>query len=412
MNGRVALSVLLCMSAAGRAWAVDTYDAASGVLSIQAVQALGRVYTGVRVKVDALVELAPDERQTTVLDRYDEASGRLRIASVVVDGIRHSNVTIRIGQVLCVGCASPPLVYACDKAAALARAPRTSPFESRFESYASAARTTYERWPLRIDGVDHELNVAISSPAPGIPIQGVVVTGHGHSADNANAPPSSMVDAFFGSHLTSRGYLVVDVARRGNFGSTGDTGEAYRATVPAGAPFAEWLYYANRYQAASLVAALERMDGDPRFRPHLSTLMLIGASGGSETVVHAAFDSTVFRRASKKALVRLSGYNTLTQGSASDENFEMMARGYNEYAAAVARDTTGSLWVGGMDDTITDIGKLACEFESFDLASGFPNTFRAVPGLGHFALGLGAMFSTVLAPITKRHLAERGFPGF
>ena len=300
--------------------------------------------------------------------------------------------------------------YACDKAIEAAKAPHASTFVAQYDPAPPTDPHSFERWPLLIDEKGEELNVAISQPQVLVPVRGIVIIGHGHSASQATAAPSAMVDGYWDAQLTSRGYIVITVARRGNFGSTGQRHVDLDATGLLAKYQSRQISYADvelaatRFQSASLVAALQKISTDSRFQPYLSTILLIGASGGANTVLQTAADSPVFQVASKKALIRLTGLD-----SAGDTNPDALP-GVSEYSARIAKNTVSSLWVDGQDDPITSPGQLACQFKFFTQAAGFSNSFYIVPGLGH--LGFSNLLSVTLSPILNGYMTSRGFAGF
>lgn len=304
-----------------------------------------------------------------------------------------------------------PASYACDTKTSAAAAPHTAPYINQFEAAASVASTTaFERWAMQIDGQPHELNMAIAKPPASMTTRGIVLHVHGFSPSLATQPPTAVANGYWDKHMNARGYISVSVALRGNYGSTGArlidlvaTGilAQYQAKQ---IPYADVVLASTRYQSASVVAVLHKMSTDPVFQPHLSTIMLVGASGGANTILQIAADSAVFQAATKKALVRLTGYD-----SANDTNPEA-GPGVSEYTARIAKSTASSLWIGGQDDPITSIGQLACQFKFFDLAAGFPNSFYVVPGLGHG--GPSDLFTPSISPVFKQYMAARGFAGF
>lgn len=304
-----------------------------------------------------------------------------------------------------------PATYACDPVQAAAAAPHTAPYVAQYDpADFSISTLTFERWPLLVDGTPNELNVSISKPPASIPVRGLALVVHGFSPAQATLPPQSMVDHYLNAQMNQRGYLSVNVALRGNYGSTGarlvdlaalGVLQKYQAGQ---IPYADTVLAAIRYQSASVVAVLQKMATDPVFQPHLSTILLVGASGGANTILQTSADSPVFKAATKKALVRLTGLD-----SKNDTNPDALP-GVSEYTARYAQDTVSSLWIGGQEDPLTSIGQLACQFKFYDQASGFQNSFYVVPGMGH--AGFGDLFSTSVASSFKQYMASRGFSGF
>lgn len=306
---------------------------------------------------------------------------------------------------------APITSFQCDASTSAAAAPHTAPYINQLESVdSSVSKLTFERWPLEVDGQPNELNMAISRPPELTPVRGLVLVVHGFSSANATLAPIAMVDQYWNAQMNSRGYLSVNVALRGNFGSTGARlvdlealgllAQYYAKQIP----YADLELAATRYQSASVVAVLKKMASDPAYQPYMSTLFLIGSSGGANTVLQTAADSPVFKAAAKRALVRLDGLD-----SAFDTNPDALP-GVSQYSARIAKDTSSSMWIGGLEDPITSIGQLACQFKFYDQAAGFPNFFYVVPGLGH--AGPSALFSPTLLPLFKQYMVSRQFAGF
>lgn len=308
--------------------------------------------------------------------------------------------------------ATPTTNYACDMTVSAAAATHTATYVSQPESLFvfSANTLTFEQWTVQIDDQSYDLNVAIARPPISTSIHGIVLNVHGFSPANATLPPAAMVNSYWDAQMNSRGYMSVSVALRGNFGSTGNRLADIVANGLLGQYQNKQISYADvelasiRYQSASVVAVLQKMSIDPAYQPYLPTIMLIGASGGANTVLQTAADSPVFQAAMKKALVRLTGLD-----SASDTNPEA-GPGVSEYTARIAKNTVSSLWIGGQDDPLTSIGQLACQFKFFDQAAGFPNFFYIVPGLGHG--GSTDLFTPTISPVFKQYMVSRGFAGF
>jgi len=301
--------------------------------------------------------------------------------------------------------------YACDPAAAEAAAPHTAPYVALADPVDySTSEVTIERWSLNVDGQPNQLNVAISRPRVSTPIRGIVIVVHGFSPVQTSLPPEAMVDQYWNAQMNQRGYFSVQVALRGNFGSTGARLVDLAALgllqrYAAGEiPYADLVLAAIRYQAASVIAVLDQMAKDPVYQPHLSSLFLVGASGGANTVLQVSADSPVFKAASKKAVVRLTGLD-----SRNDTNPDALP-GVSEYTARFAKETVSSLWIGGKEDPLTSIGQLACQFKFYDQASGFPNKFFVVPGLGHG--GFRDLFTASISTNFKQYMTSRGFDGF
>lgn len=115
----------------------------------------------------------------------------------------------------------------CDQTAEALKVPRAPaiapPIHYTLPPNYVTASPTYDRWKMTIGGMQNELNVAISRPANEASIVGIVIDAHGHAQWQETATPQMMMfDTFLHSQYVSRGYIAVTVARRGNFGSTGD----------------------------------------------------------------------------------------------------------------------------------------------------------------------------------------------
>lgn len=311
------------------------------------------------------------------------------------------------------GAPAPAASFACDMAAAASAAPKAPSIVSPliFPAQATVAPPTVERWPVTISGQAHELNVLVSRPAASISIRGIVLKMHGHSPTLATLPPMAMLDQYWDGFVTGKGYVSVSVARRGNYGSTGErlvdvAATGLLAQYQAGQiPYADLSLAAWRYQSDSMVAALSRMAADPSFAPYMHTLILIGASGGAATVLQTAADSSVYKAAQKKALIRISG-----RDSVFDTNPDA-APGEYQYLSRIAASTSPSLWLGGLDDPVTSAGNLSCEFRFFNEASGFVNQMYLIPGYGHG--GFQELLSDALYPIVLRpYLVAQGLDGF
>ncbi len=304
-----------------------------------------------------------------------------------------------------------PTSYDCDRSTSAALASHTLPFVRQYEPQTVAGTTVFDRWAVQIEGQLHELNVAITRPPLHVtPIRGIAISVHGFSSTLSTMPPSAMVNSYWDAQMNARGYVAMSVALRGNYGSTG----ARLIDLSANGlldqyqsrqiPYADVVQASIRYQSASVVAVLQNMGADPAYQPYLSTILLVGASGGANTVLQAAADSPVFQAATKRAIVRLTGLD-----SANDTNPEA-GPSVSEFTARIAKDTASSLWIGGADDPLTSIGQLACQFKFFDQASGFANSFYVVPGFGHG--GPSDLFTPSISPVFKQYMVSRGFTGF
>lgn len=300
----------------------------------------------------------------------------------------------------------PAVDYSCDPVKELAALPRTSPFVTSLEFLPQGSEllvTKYERWPLVVDGETNELNIAIMMPA-GTPV-GVVINGHGQSTEQAALPPSSMVNSYWDKQVASRGYISVTVARRGNYGSTGNM-IAFITDLSATSQMKHF-----KYQSASLVAALNKMSTDPVFQPYMGTILMQGASGGSDTVIQTTADSAVFKAATKKAVIRFDGgVNTVifTAGTSTVNAGNVYSM--NEYAATIAKGGVSSLWVIGDQDTLSHPPQIACQYKYYNQSAGYANTIFVVPGMGHE--GSSRLFGPYLRQNFREYMNSRGFSGF
>jgi hypothetical protein len=112
----------------------------------------------------------------------------------------------------------------------------------------------------------------------------------------------------------------------------------------------------------------------------------------------------VFRSATKKAIIRVSGND-----SALDTNPEA-APGSYEYFARLAPAAAPSFWAGGLSDPLTSPGVLACQYKFFNQSASFPNSMVLVPGWGHGSPQ--TLFSDQLYSYVRIFLTARGFDGF
>ena len=325
----------------------------------------------------------------------------------------------------------PPVVqaidYSCDKAAILVIAPRTTVLGTVFENFstqyqnpAMVAASTAERWSLVIDGKNEELNVVIAKPAsPSTPINGIIIWAHGQDVTFATQSVVNAMDFGLANQVTNRGYIVVAVARRGNFGSTGSmflaqSGQAgldvYIKYNAGTITYAQKLLAEEQYHAASIVAALDKMSKDATYVPYLKNIILMGASGGADAAMQTAADSTVFKAATKKLVVRQSGVM-----SAQFDSDPKVVPGADEYAIKLAASVNAStLWFQGENDTTTSPGIVACQYKFYAQgakAAGYASQFYLVPGASHNLSG-STMFATVLSGIFKKALTDQGFVGF
>ncbi len=303
---------------------------------------------------------------------------------------------------------TPPnlIDYSCDPVTALVATQKTAAFVNQHELYPDTQLPvlTYERWILTVDGEPNELNVAILRPHQGTPILGVNMTNHGQSDDQATKPFSQGVNLYWMNQVARRGYISVAVARRGNFGSTG---KMYYTQTDS-QKLSDYYMNLMKYQAASVMAVMDKMANDPAYKPYMSTVLLDGTSGGSDTVMQVAADSTTFRAATKKAIIRFAGGilspEQVTPGSISS---------LNQYGGAIGKSGVPSLWIIGDNDQTSAPGPTACQFKFFNqstLAAGYANTLYTVPGMGHTSTT--ELFSPALRQIFREYMASRGFDGF
>ena len=317
--------------------------------------------------------------------------------------------------------------YSCDKAATLAAAPRTATFipvleniSTQYQNPAKLAVFTTERWSLVIDGKSEELNVVIAKPAsPSTPINGIVIWNHGTDVAQATQPAVNAMDGGLADYATNRGYIVVAIARRGNFGSTGtmflaqssqDALDFYKKFNAGTVTYAQKLLAEEQYHAAPIVAALDKMSKDAAYAPHLKNLIMMGGSGGADVSTQTAADSVVFKSATKRLVVRQSGVM-----STQFDGDPKAVPGADEYAIKLAASVNAStLWFQGENDTTTSPGIVACQYKFYAQgakAAGYGSQFYLVPGAAH-NLGGTAMFSTSLSGIFKKAATDQGCVGF
>ena len=304
----------------------------------------------------------------------------------------------------------PAIDYSCDGATTLASMPRTAPYVSgSFDTLpigSSSLVTTYERWPLVIDGVANELNIAITRPA-GTP-KGVVINGHGQSLAQATMLPSEMVVNYWEKAIAGRGYISVTVARRGNYGSTG----AMVPSVTGTSASLQMAYF--KYQSASLIAVLDKMATDPSYKPYLTAIILAGTSGGSDTVTQTASDSLVFKSAIKKAVIHVDGGVGTTIFTSSNQATNLInLNAMNEYGTVVGKTGTSSFWVVGDQDVVTSPPQVACQFKFYNQSAvsvGYSNTLFVVPGMGHASII--EVFDSSLRQQFREYMTARGFTDF
>lgn len=280
--------------------------------------------------------------------------------------------------------------FTCDMAASLAAAPKVTLTRTVIGT-SGAITSTVQDWPVTIGGQAFVLKVAVTRPV-NIPVQGVVIVGHGTSAANATASAESLFNPIFDPYMALRGYTVITPARRGNYGSTGSITSSSGQVRTALEVLASW-----QYEAASLVAVMDKMATDPLYKPYMGTIALIGVSGGAETVMVAASESMVFKAASKKAMVRMLGINTK----------DAVPEVYNEYATLVT-PAANNLWVIGQDDTTTSAGQVVCEQKFYAKPAPTASSALVVSGMGHE--GLENLVTVNILPAFSKVLT--GFPGF
>lgn len=297
----------------------------------------------------------------------------------------------------------PSTDYSCDPVATLAAAPRTADYINQQDPLPLGVTfpvTKYESWQMLVDGEQNTLNVAIVRPPSGIEIKGVNITNHGQNDAQAAMLLSQGTDGIWMFQNAMRGYISVAVARRGNFGSTG---KMYYGVPIAQASATYWQEY-FKYQSASVVAAMDKMANDPAYKPYMSTILLDGGSAGSDTVLQVASDSATFKAATKKAVIRMTGGIWTSLANARTIS------AFNEYATAISKNGTPSLWIVGDQDQISSLGAISCQFKFYNQSAGYANNFYVVPGMGHE--GSAKLFTPALRQIFREYMASRGFDGF
>jgi len=86
-------------------WAADTFNAATGQLTIQSVSASGTIYNNVVITVGSVIDVRGGN-PTGNIDIYDPITNQLSIPSVVANGTTYTNVVISVGQIVSVGAGS------------------------------------------------------------------------------------------------------------------------------------------------------------------------------------------------------------------------------------------------------------------------------------------------------------------
>jgi hypothetical protein len=307
------------------------------------------------------------------------------------------------------GSSTPTTSYTCNETTALASVENIVPGPT-ITWYANGQVVTFETWTMNIEGVSHNISVRIAMPPAGVPPRGLWLYSHGMA--NFSALPKEQLDndGYREQVGTDAGYIAVSVARRGNFGSTGTSGSPNYFT---------WLAeYQSRqisysqlfdrmwgYQAETPVAALEYMKTDARFAPYLNNIVLTGFSGGAETLMYVAAKSSVFKSATKKAMLRGAG-----RDSGYDSNPEAVL-GNNESMSNLSAVTsmTPSYWYVGSIDPITSPTRLACAHSFYNKANGAGSKLVFVTGAVH---GGSEFYSPPFIASMKAHLQARGMPGF
>ncbi len=100
------LSILLLLGGSVGAYAADTYDAATNVLTIPLVRVGNTAYTNVRITVGDLIGLGGGAA-ASAFDTYDTATNQLTIPSVLVGATTYTNVVITVGSLISVGGSAP-----------------------------------------------------------------------------------------------------------------------------------------------------------------------------------------------------------------------------------------------------------------------------------------------------------------
>jgi pimeloyl-ACP methyl ester carboxylesterase len=309
--------------------------------------------------------------------------------------------------------------YACDMSQAQANSPVTPFFSRNPVGYYTSSMTWdplnppgydqyHERWQVTIAGGQYFLNTLLVLPRVGR--NGIIFVLHGLGAAQA----TMNIDVLRGAEETEfikRGYAVVYIARRGSFGSSGamvGNDEGYTVSDYTSQRVSAGEYGAAhiRYQSASMVAALDRIYTDSRFRDHLHRMALMGGSGGAFTALYTAALSPVFKSAGSRALIRTTGANS--QNYLNDP-LSLAAERYSDGAYA-SNTTAGSLWFAGALDPIANPGQLACVYAYYQKRSANPDQFYLVPGMDHG--GFNDFWSPALYPIFSAYLRSRSFPNF
>lgn len=308
--------------------------------------------------------------------------------------------------------------YACDTTVAQNSAQR-SPFFTRGYAYYTnsmtwsplnppTSDTFHETLAVTIKGTAYYLNVLYVIPKA--KANGIVFNLHGLSS----ALGSMSIDSLRSPDETEyvkRGYAVVYVARRGAYGSTGpligsDQGYTSADYTNQIVSIADYQVSVTRYQSDSMLAALEKISVDPRFAAFKSRILLVGASGGTFTALYTAALAPMFKAATIRGVIRMTGSNS--QDYLNDP-YELTGERYGDsfYAAMTGART---LWLAGANDAIANPGQLACVYGFYAKKSVQTDQFYIVPGLDHG--GWNDLWSPALYPTYSLFLRNIGFPEF
>jgi hypothetical protein len=94
--------LIVSLFASSSCWAADTYNSATGHLTIKGVSVGGTIYNNVVITVGAVIDIRGGN-PTGDVDIYDPIKNQLSIPSVVVNGTTYTNVVILVGQIVSIG---------------------------------------------------------------------------------------------------------------------------------------------------------------------------------------------------------------------------------------------------------------------------------------------------------------------
>lgn len=299
--------------------------------------------------------------------------------------------------------------FSCNIDQAAAAAPKTSLFTFYNPSSWSAFRHEVT-WPVRIEGVNYALRGLILIPELTTQRAGTVFFLHGNSPAQA-ALDLSFIQTRAEWDWLSRGYAVVYVARRGNYGSEGAAlgyaeGQTKASLDESGVSLTRQFQLASQYSADSMLAGMRAAQADPRLAGYMDSIALVGASGGAISALTTAATSDVFKAATHRAIARITGANS---NQYLNDAVGLAAERESEASKGPAV-TAPTFWIAGQNDNIANAGQLACVFSYYKAASQRADQFAIVPGFGHG--GYDVLFSPPVVSSFSSYMRAQGFSGF